>query len=288
MSSMTATTRHSSVESSVNSIDALGLSDFIFLNPRWLVAAVACILRHDLSRELLETKRNLRNIEHLIEEEDSSYSYHDEDLPTTQSYPVITSSDTVMLWSAKRFTKKAAERALQYSNKKVDPFDFLQRLLIKFGVFVPIDLSVEKAYLGGRDFSTGDLSGRPEKDIVVGQSPKYFFLPSLLGPGEPSDVWTYKTSDSWKTVVCHSILFPDGVPPGLMERITAYVLSDLYTNAPTVTSAKAFKIDVLPDADETIRIKEMLCWRSVSRIGGFKIACRRTQPGRTLKTLKTD
>ena len=96
---MSAPTRHSSVESSANSsneaLDSLSLSDFIFLNPRWLVAAVACILRHDLSRELIETKRNLRNVEHLIGDEDSSYSFHDEELLATDvSYPVITSQDT--------------------------------------------------------------------------------------------------------------------------------------------------------------------------------------------------
>lgn len=256
-------TRHSSVESSANSsneaLDSLSLSDFIFLNPRWLVAAVACILRHDLSRELIETKRNLRNVEHLIGEEDSSYSFHDEDLLTTDvSYPVITSQDTILLWQTKRFTKKAAERALQYASKKVDPFDFLQTLLIKFGVFVPIDLSVQKAYLGGRDYSIGDITSHPKEIVLDGvQSPKYFFLPSLLGPGEPSDIWTYKTSDSWKVVVSHSILFPDGVPPGLMERITACVLSDMYTD-----NSATLKEDLLSEAEEKSQIKEMLCWRS--------------------------
>ncbi len=34
-----------------------GLSQFVFLNPRWLVAAVACILRHDLDREIQETRQ---------------------------------------------------------------------------------------------------------------------------------------------------------------------------------------------------------------------------------------
>ena len=272
ISPMSVPTRHISVDSSTNSskeaLDSLSLSDFIFLNPRWLVAAVACILRHDLSRELIETKRNLRDVEHLIGEEDSSYSFHDDDLLATDvSYPVITSQDTKLLWQAKRFTKKAAERALQYSNKKVDPFDFLQRLLIKFGVFVPVDLSVEKAFLGGRDYSVSDVTSHLEEFVlsaVAVQSPKYFFLPSLLGPGEPSDIWTYKTSDSWKAVISHSILFPDGVPPGLMERITAYVLSDMYTNAhsSSLNNAQALNEDLSSESDGESRIKEMLCWRS--------------------------
>lgn len=55
-----------------------------------------------------------------------------------------------MLWQAKRFTKKAAERALQHSNNSnVSPYEFLQRLLVRFGVFVPVDLSI-KTCLGGK------------------------------------------------------------------------------------------------------------------------------------------
>ena len=33
------------------------------------------------------------------------------------------------------------------------PFEFLQLLLIRFGVFVPIDLSIEKAVLGGKEYA---------------------------------------------------------------------------------------------------------------------------------------
>ena len=94
------------------------------------------------------------------------------------------------------------------------------------------------------------------------QAPKFFFLPSLLGPGDAniSEIWTYKTAESWKTTICHSILFPDGVPPGLMERITASILSDLYTNP---ASDNPEPLD--PQAqrrDGQLRIKEILCWRS--------------------------
>jgi len=234
---------------------SLGLSDFIFLNPRWLIAAVACILRHDLTTEIYEVRRALRNAEHLEGTESLSMdgeSSLDMDLKTDVNYPVITARDACLLWQNKKFTKKAAERALQYSNNRsVSPYDFLERLLIRFGVFVPIDLSIDKTCLGGRDYSGYcEYSYYPavasDNVVEAAHAPKFFFLPSLLGPGDPniSDIWTFKTVESWKTTICDTILFPDGVPPGLMERITASILSDLYTNP------------------GQLRIKEILCWRS--------------------------
>ena len=240
----------------------LGLSDFVFLNPRWLVAAVACILRHDLTTEIYEVRRALRNAEH---EGESLSNSLDVELKTDVNYPVITARDACLLWQNKRFTKKAADRALQYSaDGSISPYDFLERLLVRFGVFVPIDLSMDKALLGGRDYSHyqdyPDYYPTVASDSVSGasQTPKFFFLPSLLGPGESNinDIWTFKTVESWKTTICHTMLFPDGVPPGLMERITASILSDLYTN-PTQTSLRSSQSEV-----GHLRIKETLCWRS--------------------------
>lgn len=93
-------------------------------------------------------------------------------------------------------------------------------------------------------------------------STQYFFLPSLLGGGEPPDIWTFKTAESWKTTLCHSILFPDGVPPGLMERITSTVLGDLYTNPSSAGDSDAFEMPYGRGAVGQLRIKETLCWRS--------------------------
>lgn len=237
----------------------IGLSDFIFLNPRWLVAAVACILRHDLTTEIYEVRRAIRNADHLECNESLSMDGESE-LKTDVNYPVITAHDACLLWQNKKFTKKGAERALQYSNNKnVSPYDFLETLLVRFGVFVPIDLSICR-YLGGKDYSNSEYpddqasTSANTNDAV--QAHKFFFLPSLLGPGDPniSDIWTYKTVESWKTTICYSMLFPDGVPPGLMERITASILSDLFSH-PSRSSSTSFEIGEL-------RIKEILCWRS--------------------------
>ena len=238
---------------------SIGLSDFIFLNPRWLVAAVACILRHDLTTEIYEVRRAIRNADNLEGNESLSMDGESE-LKTDVNYPVITAHDACLLWQNKKFTKKAAERALQYSNNRsVSPYDFLERLLVRFGVFVPIDLSICR-YLGGKDYSNSEYpdyqASISANTIETAQAHKFFFLPSLLGPGDPniSDIWTFKTVESWKTTICHSMLFPDGVPPGLMERITASILSDLYSH-PSRSSSSSFGIG-------EPRIKEILCWRS--------------------------
>jgi GTPase SAR1 family protein/S1-C subfamily serine protease len=250
--------------SSISTDDHLsgGLSQFVFLNPRWLVAAVACILRHDLDREIQETRRTLAVQQQAVR----SNSFYEANM----NCPVITAEDACMLWQAKRFTKKAAQRAEEYSNEmKLKPFEFLQLLLVRFRVFIPIDLGIEKAFLGGKEYSLQSLDESQTPDVItIGGSASddkdsflstYFFLPSLLGPGEPTEAWTYKSTDSWKATLCHSILFPDGVPPGLMERITASVLSDLYAMAQTKDSgAEPRQLSY----EGNITVKEVLCWRT--------------------------
>jgi GTPase SAR1 family protein len=242
-----------------------GLSQFVFLNPRWLVAAVACILRHDLDREIQETRRALAHGHKYIKRGDSFYE-------ANLNCPVITADDACMLWQAKKFTKKAAERVEEYSNDMpVKPFEFLQLLLIRFGVFVPIDLSIEKAFLGGQEYARrlSNDDDKPAEEITIGQSNSvlkatFFFLPSLLGPGEPTEAWTYKSTDSWKATLCHSVLFPNGVPPGLMERITASVLSNIYAIAHRQEQQTYRGIDGtnLAAYEGQLTVKEVLCWRT--------------------------
>lgn len=270
----TSMTVPSSADSSIASLDeagSSGLSQFVFLNPRWLVAAVACILRHDLDREIKETRRlaAVGNPTHLQD----GTSFSDAQL----NCPVITAEDACLLWQAKRITRKAAERAQEHSNNMtMTPFEFLQNLLIRFGVFVPIDLTIEKAFLGGKEyahFSDSLTHGRggdetPTEiriELPAGDSSKFFFLPSLLGPCEPSDAWTYKSSDSWKTTLCHSVLFPDGVPPGLMERLTAFVLSSIYEISHRMDVASAVPVvggQRMAAYEGQLTVKEVFCWRT--------------------------
>ena len=271
----TSITAPSTADGSISTLDdfmSTGLSQFVFLNPRWLVAAVACILRHDLDREIKETRRvaftgGIRHLNHAT-------SFSDAHL----NCPVITAEDACLLWQAKRITKKAAERAQEYSNNiTITTFEFLQQLLIRFGVFVPIDLSIEKAFLGGKEYAHlvesmqhHDSGGPPPDSVAIpfNESAKFFFLPSLLGPCEPSDAWTYKSTDSWKTTLCHSVLFPDGVPPGLMERLTASVLSSIYAVAHRDSQGSEVATDANGRQTATyegqLTVKEVLCWRTAS------------------------
>jgi hypothetical protein len=211
-------------------------------------------------------RRALCNANYLEEEESFSMDEEkslDMELKTDLNYQVITARDAYLL----RQSKKAAERALQYSNNGgVLPYNFLEWLLVRFGVFVPIDISIAR-HLGGRDYSRNS-EFIDYQAVALDNAPKVFFLPSLLGPGDPnvSGIWTFKANESWKTTICHSVLFPDGVPPGLMERLIACILKDLYTTSSQSSNSSSFN----PNANEAQRdsrgqlwIKEILCWRSL-------------------------
>jgi GTPase SAR1 family protein len=264
MDETTLTVPTSSGDGSVTSFDdfdAGGLSHYIFLNPRWLVASVACILRHDLDMEIRETRRRF-SLETRV-----AYSAYEGNL----NCPVITSEDALMLWQAKKFTRKAADRAEEYSNNmKITPFVFLQQLLIRFGVFVPIDLSIDKALLGGKQYAIVTSAEENDSPTVIDMKHEsesqssFFFLPSLLGPGEPAEAWTFKNTDSWKITLCHSILFPDGVPPGLMERISAAVLSTIYavSKGCELLIRSPFHEKGIRTLDGNLRVREILCWRT--------------------------
>jgi len=181
-----------------------------------------------------------------------------------------------MLWNAK---KDLIKRSI--TNTDLKTFDFLQLLLIRFRIFVPFDLGIEKAFLGGKEYShkssneTSEVTEqisydrRPSSSGASGADslrPTYFFLPSLLGPGEPIEIWTYKNAEAWKTTLCHSVLFPDGVPPGLMERITATVLSNLYAihkhDPDDIRDADSNKGTKRQCYEGDIRVREVLCWRN--------------------------
>ena len=175
------------------------ISQYVFLNPRWLVAAVACVLRHDLDVQIRERRRDAQK--GITTPVPRTANCHTDG---HINCPVITAEDACLLWRHDHRTNKAAERAMEYSNNEsVSPFDFLQTLLTRFGVFVPINLDIDMLLFGGMkcsDFSR-DVIGeacvvRAASEENERNSTATFFLPCLLGPAEPGDVWTYKTSDS--------------------------------------------------------------------------------------------
>jgi len=212
-------------------------SQYIFLNPAWLMSAISCILRHDLSTELEKWIKN----DSLSRSEIGA-----------ASQGIITATAANLLWRKGAQTKNAEGRILECAgatNLKVCLFDFLQELLIKFKIFVPINLNIDLEF-GGKGFK---LEHHISDAMDDSTKQRYLFLPSLIAKEKlRDDIWNYKRTATWKDILCHSILFYDSVPPGLMERITASILSDAYE-----TDSK----DVNPSSTTHLCIKQIHCWQ---------------------------
>eukprot|EP00536_Pseudo-nitzschia_multiseries_P002966 jgi/Psemu1/184845/e_gw1.42.140.1 len=251
------------IDSDNNNRKLADLSQFVFLNPKWLVQAVACILRHDLDYKIHNVRRSLG-----IQYQTTPRPTFDE---ATTNCPVISSDDAYMLWQYKQGTKKAVELVEEASvGTELKPFDFLQLLLLRFRIFIPIDLGIDKAVLGGIEYSQKMSDIIPHQNAEMEYS-TYFFLPSLLGElKDMTGAWSYRTVDAYKATLCHSFLFEDGVPPGMMERITAFVLNNIYaitqgqgTDSAEFRDNTASNRGSPPLSPEgIISVKEVLCWRN--------------------------
>ena len=246
------------------------LSRYVILSRKWLVSALSCILRNDLKRELSETRRFMS-----IQCAYSGQAYPENEISktllggTNSSCPVLSSKDSKMLWENMSFMREAADRTSQLSEATSSStmYEFLERLLVHHGVFLPLDVSHQ-------DDST----------------PTYF-VPSLLTQGEASDVWTYKSSDSWMTSLCHSWLLRDGAPSNLMEHVSVSLIQDLYefsqsvapTNPKRLNHTNTFPLghnsmsDFLQIHDSVGRIKihHIMCWKSSVLV---KIGCVFAEP----------
>lgn len=190
------------------------------------------------------------------------------------SCPVISSSDADMLWRSMKFMREAADRFSKLSEESSAAdesamYYFLERLLIHSGSFISLDPLDD----------TTTLSGRKE----------VFFVPSLLAQTDYStDMWTFKSRESWKATLCHTWLFRDGAPSNLMENITVHVLRavyDLSNASPSwarrperlrksqtfTTTNGSVRMGGFADDDDSealgrFRIDRVVCWDSSIRI----------------------
>mmetsp|Transcript_16011 Transcript_16011/g.18002 ORF Transcript_16011/g.18002 Transcript_16011/m.18002 type:complete len:1714 (-) Transcript_16011:385-5526(-) len=189
------------------------LRHYVILNRRWLVSALSCILRNDLERELSETRRFM-NIQSLYSNQRFQESHVTNVFSVNNSScPILSSEDTQMLWQSMTFMREAADRSSQLSENSQtvsSMFGFLEHLLVHTGVFLPLEID---------RFSSTD---------------SVYFVPSLLSQESAKDIWTYKSSESWMTTLCHSWLFQDGAPVGLMEKVTVALIRDLYESSHAV------------------------------------------------------
>ena len=188
------------------------LSQFVVLSRKWLVSAISCILRNDLKRELTETRRFM-NMQCIYSEQQFAENDATRVLGggTASSCPLLSGEDARMLWQSMSFMREAADRYWQLNESSASAptmFYFLERLLVNCGILLPLGMSNYGAGAG------------VERDEV-------FFVPSLLAQNDPSDVrdiWTYRSSESWTTTLCHSWLFRDGAPSDLFEHLTVTLL----------------------------------------------------------------
>uniref|UniRef100_A0A7S1Y8E3 Serine protease n=1 Tax=Grammatophora oceanica TaxID=210454 RepID=A0A7S1Y8E3_9STRA len=238
------------------------LSRYIILSRKWLVSALSCILRPDLQRELCETRRfmNLQSIY-------SGEAFVESDIVqtllkgTNSSCPLLSAKDSAMLWQSMSFMRDAADRTAQLSEASNTMYDFLERLLKHTNILLPLAVSGEPTY----------------------------FVPSLLPKAEPGNIWTYKTSESWMTTLCHSWLLRDVGPATVMEHVTTSLLQDLYEFShtfhghaakPAYHHAKSFPLgkdsySEVMDAHDLevigrIKIHQVMCWKSSILV---KIGC---------------
>ena len=235
-----------------NSTDEM-LSRYVILSRQWLVSALSCILRPDLQRELAEM-RHFTNLQRVYIGEGFVESDTVQTLlkGTNSSCPILSTKDSAMLWRNMSFMKEAADRTAQLSEASTTMYDFLERLLVHFGILLPLNVAAEPTY----------------------------FVPSLLDQAEPSDVWTYKTSDSFLTALCHSWLLPHGAPSAVMEHVTTHLLQDLYEFSHTFQGQLARPLmhsKTVPmgftaltefiavhdqEAIGRIKIHQVMCWKS--------------------------
>jgi S1-C subfamily serine protease len=174
---------------------------------------------------------------------------------TNSSCPLLSAKDSAMLWQSMSFMQDAADQTAQLSEASSTMYDFLERLLVHSGILLPLAVSGEPTY----------------------------FVPSLLPQAEPGNIWTYKTSDSWMTTLCHSWLLRDGAPSSVMEHVTTSLLQDLYefsntfqgttTNrTPRLRHAQSFPMGATSlhetlerhdlEAIGRIKIHQVMCWKS--------------------------
>ena len=161
-----------------------------------------------------------------------------------------------------------------HSTASATMFEFLATLLVHTGIFLPLDID---------RFAVTDY---------------VYFVPSLLANGDAKSVWTYKSSESYMTTLCHSWLFRDGAPGNLFEQVSVALLRDLYefthvvashppgdlkpasNHGSTLNRAQSFPLSQAAandfidmhdgDAIGGIRIHQINCWKSSLLV---KIGC---------------
>ena len=218
------------------------LSRYIILDHHWLMSALSCILRNSLSndfKQVLDRTRRYMNQQYF----GTSTAYRESEITQalirndTSNCPLLSSDDATMLWhymSSRRETQGRSSFLSENLTNRETLYDFLERLLVHSNIFLPLDVTLGP--------STSSLNKR------------VFFVPSLLIQEEPpAELWTFMTSESYRTTLCHSWLFCEGAQPDLMETIAVKVLRGLYDFSGT---------EITDGQHCSTRIRYVVCFKS--------------------------
>ena len=232
-----------------------GLSHFIFINPLWLAVTLKCILRHDLKQQLDEVREarlQTSPADSRWDEYGRGDNFHDAALRC----PIIRSSDAILLWQSNSKLAKSAKKATaDISSDQVTAFQFCERLLVHFGVLVPINMGMDEVLLNGENVSSSsDGKG------------SFYFLPSQLRPfeGKSEEIWTYKSVSAGTICLCQSWLFRGGEPPGMFERLTASILRSLYRATTSSNRRAESRGGALSDGQ--LSFHRILCFKDAFKI----------------------
>jgi len=201
------------------------LADFVVLCPKWFISAISCIVRKGLGDEL----RKLHTYQH---QKSPFVSWWND----TSNCAAITPDDCVQLWRTMEFMRNLG---LNVENTRDDRshlevFEFLQSLLARFNMLLPIAITADPTKAGNddtSDFCHQDMIDNDHSLSARGSAETTFFLAPGIFPSKiPQDVWSYRHSDSWHMILSHSWLFKDTAPPGMIEQIFKSTIIDLSTS----------------------------------------------------------
>jgi len=196
--------------------DKLSLSDYVILNPKWLLTVLKCIIRP-----------NLRAAFDQISDKDTPCSgiCIDNTSPVLRC-PTISGDEINFLWKCERTIQKSAAGTSDDSMAMMELFSFLKKLLIRFGVLAPIEIHKQ------------ENSVTQEQQSEVSQI--RYIIPCLLDCGaEPNEIWSFKNREAHMSTLCVSWELLPGESCGLMEQLTSCIIRDILSEKSYLNTGEA-------------------------------------------------
>ena len=191
------------------------LEDFIVLSPKWLSTALSLTLRLTPDSALGKMRRNSKSRAIGFEK-------------FNQSLPILSLSETVEIWGHIDYIREVGKDFS--ADGPINFYIFLQQLCEQCGIFVPFTVSSET--------KKGRFS-RTKKET--------FYLLPMLAEQVPTEMWSYKVKENWKTTLCNSYILPDKVPCSFMDEIAVCVVKDLIE---------------LSYSESSIKIQQIMFWKT--------------------------